>query len=203
MALSRMPSPRAIDAKTEALTDEAIVVLLQGGQRSALNALMARYKTRLFSFILRHVNDEEAAYDLVQETFTRVYFKANQFNPSYKFSTWVYTIALNLCRDHRRRNAWTRLVSLSPATDQDGYLRDALVDDRADTERTVSMKRQLARLSAGLGRLPESLRAALLLYAVEGHSQQECAAILRISEKSVETRVYRARKRLLAWMQQQ
>lgn len=87
---------------------------LQQGQRLALNQLMARYKARLFAFILRWVNDSETASDLLQETFARVYFKASLYRCEYRFSTWVHTIALNLCRDHRRRGALARFVSLTP-----------------------------------------------------------------------------------------
>lgn len=84
-------------------SDEALMLALQDGQDKALNTLMDRYKKPLFHFITRYTADEDAAYDILQETFFKAYTRAETFNPEYKFKTWLYTIALNLCRDFSRK----------------------------------------------------------------------------------------------------
>jgi len=75
---------------------------LQQGNDSALDALMDRHSGGLFNFIYRYVLNEQDAHELLQETFVRAYFKRHQFQPRAKVSTWLYRIALNLCRDHAR-----------------------------------------------------------------------------------------------------
>jgi RNA polymerase sigma factor (sigma-70 family) len=92
-------------------TDQELIEKLKSGENPALNELMARYKHRLFAFIRRYVGNEDVAYDLVQETFTKLYFSASTYKPEYKFSTWLFQIALNLCRDHGicRGKSWAYL----------------------------------------------------------------------------------------------
>ena len=82
--------------------DLSVVSELQQGSGKALNEFMRRHQEPLFRFIYRYLLNEEDARDLLQETFVRVYFKRDQFHPNAKFSTWLYRIALNLCRDHVR-----------------------------------------------------------------------------------------------------
>ena len=85
--------------------DLPLIQALQRGTDRTLDELMQRHKEPLFRFIYRYVLNEEEARDLLQETFIRVYFKRDQYRPSAKFSTWLYHIALNLCRDHARSHA--------------------------------------------------------------------------------------------------
>src|SRR5689334_23453104 len=78
---------------------------LAAGKDSALNELMARYSQRLFHFLVRELQNESEAADLAEETFVRVYQSRQRFDPSRKFSTWLYAIALNLVRDRLRWRA--------------------------------------------------------------------------------------------------
>src|SRR5260221_9952922 len=82
--------------------DLELVRSLAGGDELALDALMARYEEPIFHFLYRHVLNEADAHDLAQEVFVRLYFNIGKFKPKAKFSTWLYQIALNLCRDHAK-----------------------------------------------------------------------------------------------------
>src|SRR6478672_9567537 len=82
--------------------DLPLVRALQAGDESALNKLMRKYQEPLFWFIWRYTGDEETTRDLLQETFVRLYFGIRRFKPHAKFATWLYSIAMNLCRDYAR-----------------------------------------------------------------------------------------------------
>ena len=82
--------------------DLPLVRALQEGDESALNELIRKYQEPLFRFIWRYTGDEETARDLLQETFVRLYFGIRRFKPRAKFATWLYSIAMNLCRDYAR-----------------------------------------------------------------------------------------------------
>lgn len=171
-------------------SDHALIAALKAGENRAFDALMRRYKRRLHAFIVRYVRDEETAYDILQETFTKVYFNIGSFDESRRFTTWMFTIAINLCRDHKRR---ARLRATVPR--EDGWL-EQVADHAPSGEQTAITRQQLARIAEAIDLLPHKLKTALILFAVEEHSQEECAAILGTTPKTVETRVYRARKLL-------
>ena len=167
---------------------------LQAGDESALNKLMRKYQEPLFWFIWRYTGDEETARDLLQETFVRLYFGIRRFKPHAKFVTWLYSIAMNLCRDYARSKQ-RRQSYATESLDAGDLHREVPAADRGPAADVESHER-LAALEKAIQELPHDLRTALLLFAVEGRSQQECAELLGVSAKAVETRVYRARKRL-------
>jgi len=174
--------------------DLPLVRALQTGDEGALNELIRKYQEPLFRFIWRYTGNEQTARDLLQETFVRLYFEIRRFKPHAKFSTWLYTIAMNLCRDYARskQHRQSRATESLDADDAHRQMPAAERDPAAHAE----SQETLTALESAIQELPHDLRAALLLFAVEGHSQLECAEMLGISAKAVETRVYRARKRL-------
>ena len=177
--------------------DLSLIQDLQQGRDSALDELMLRHKEPLFRFIYRYVLNQEEAEDLLQETFVRVYFKRDQFRPTAKFTTWLYQIALNLCRDHARSHAGKqqRLTeSLVVRSDEgDERERDA-VAVHANPADIAQANEELVALEQAIQSLPHDLKTALILVTLENRSQKECADLLGITVKAVETRVYRARK---------
>src|SRR5208283_2961718 len=103
--------------------DLALVQALKGGEDQALNTLMDRHRDALFRFVLRYVRHEEDALELTTETFVRAYFNIDKFRPAAKFTTWLYQIALNLCRDHLRSRAYQyslQTVSFDAPTEESG-----------------------------------------------------------------------------------
>ena len=183
--------------------DLALVKALAGGDESALTGLMDRYEEPIFHFIHRHVFNEEDARELAQEVFVRLFFHAAKFKPKAKFSTCLHQIALNLCRDHaksRRTRQTARTDSLSAHEENDEHtVRDAAVEKHTPSDDALAHEK-LAALDTGMAALPHDLRTALVLTALEQRSHQECAALLKTTPKTIETRVYRARKFLLEWM---
>ncbi len=193
-----MPSMRTNNEPiNDSTPDKHLVHLVSQGSEPALNTLMGRYKHKLFAFISRYVKDEDAAYDILQETFIRLHFKADTYKPSYRFSTWLYQIAINLCRDWGRKQKLRQFLSLDTTIgDEDGNAtyHDIIGDSGSNVEDLADTRQQLAILDQEIEALPHKLKTALILFALEGHSQEACAELLDVTPKTVETRVYRARK---------
>jgi RNA polymerase sigma factor (sigma-70 family) len=172
--------------------DLPLVHALQAGDESALNELIHKYQEPLFRFICRYTGNEDTARDLLQETFVRLYFGIRRFKPRAKFVTWLYSIAMNLCRDYARSKQ-RRQSYFTESLDAGEVHRKVPAADRGPAA-DVESRERLANLQTAIEELPHDLRTTLLLFAVEGRSQQECAELLGVSAKAVETRVYRARK---------
>ena len=186
------------DGQTIQDSDEQLVLRLCEGENLVLDVLMQRYQEPLYHFVLRYIHDDHLAYDIVQETFVRVYTRATSFNPEFRFKTWLYQIALNLCRDRSRENVLRRFFSFNEAEEKEsiftGY--DAGIEEKKDT------KDDIALLQKEIAKLPHKLKSALILFSLEEKSQIESAEILGVSPKTIETRVYRAKKILEKKMKQ-
>lgn len=177
--------------------DLGLVRALQSGDDSALEALMTRHQDALFRFIRGYVRNDADATELTQETFVRVYFHIGRFKPSARFAAWLYRIALNLCRDHAKSSRTRRAaVTDSLSVDQEaGGPADRELSASVNTPaEALAVNEKLRALDRAIARLPHDLRAALSLAVFEQRSHQEAADLLGTTPKTVETRVYRARK---------
>jgi RNA polymerase sigma factor (sigma-70 family) len=182
--------------------DLTLVQALKTGEDQALNALMDRHREGLFHFVLRHVHNEADALELVMETFVRAYFNIGKFRPAAKFATWLYQIALNLCRDHLRSRAYQyslQTTSYDAPAKETGDPTLLLATDRWPDQKTDCLE-ELIALEKAIDELPKDLKNAFILTALEDRQQAETAELLGISLKAVEMRVYRARKLLLEKM---
>jgi RNA polymerase sigma-70 factor (ECF subfamily) len=198
-----------IDAQASAqqadALDRADMERLAAGQDTALNDLMERHATPVFHFLCRMVGNEDDANDLAQETFVRVFRARATFHPSEKFSTWLFTIAANLARNHFRWRSRHPNVSLETETgESDQTIGSTLpAGDPAPNEQALATERAAA-VRAAVGKLPEDLREAVVLCEWEELSVANAAVILETTPKAVESRLYRARQilreRLKPWL---
>lgn len=177
--------------------DTQLMIRLQNGQDTALNELMTLWQTPLFRFISRYVGDRDEALDLAQETFVRVYQNRQNYRPSARFSSWLFTIASNLCRNHLRWERRHPTVSLAHEDDKDNAPADA-TDTLPSLDRGPSdcaQRNDTARwVQESIQSLPHDLKTVVLLFEYEELSYEEIAGVLGCSPKAVETRLYRARK---------
>lgn len=183
--------------------DLDLVVALQGGDDTALDELIERHQEPIFGFIYRHVFNEADARELTQEVFVRAYFGVAKFRPDAKFATWLYRIALNLCRDHARSRRTRQAAvtdSLSIESPQGLVAEREIVSDGRTPSEQALIDEKMVALRRGLASLPHKLRTALIMTAVEQRSHKECAEVLNTTAKSVEKRIYRARRILSEWM---
>jgi RNA polymerase sigma-70 factor (ECF subfamily) len=198
------PSPEASARQADA-RDRADMERLAAGNDTALNDLMERHATPVFHFLCRMVGNEDDANDLAQETFVRVFKSAKNFRASEKFSTWLFTIAANLARNHfrwRTRHPNLSLDAENAETEQS--LGDTLPANLPTPKESALAAERAAAVRAAVAKLPEDLREALVLCEWEERSVVEAAAILEATPKAVESRLYRARgilrERLKSWL---
>ncbi len=177
--------------------DRQDMLRLAQGQDAALNDLMERHSPKIYSYLLRSLQNEDDAADLAQETFVRVYENKGNFDPAQKFTTWLYAIASNLVRDRFRWRARHPQVSMDaePAEPSAG-LKNILTDPQATPDESLQSSERADAVKRAVGQLPEELRTPLILAVYQGLSQAEIGEILGCSVKAVETRIYRARNQL-------
>ena len=170
---------------------------LKGGEDLALNELMGRWQNPLVSFILRYTGNEQDALDLAQETFIRVFEHRASYEPRSKFSTWLFTIATNLCRNQARWRERHPTVTLhSSGADDDSGIEDT-TPAPGDTPADSAERHDLASaVREHIQRLPHDLKTTVLLFEYQDLGYEEIAAALGCTPKAVETRLYRARQLL-------
>lgn len=174
-------------------TDGELAALTLVGRKTAFAELMRRHREPIFRLIRGYVGNADDALDLVQESFTSAYLHLDRYDQSRPLRAWLSRIAINKCRDWARRRKVRRLLvaagSLTRAAAEVPDPAPAASDALSDRE-------ELERLWEAIAELPANLKEPLILRTIEGLSQAETADVLGISEKAVETRLYRARSRL-------
>jgi len=172
-------------------TEGELAALACAGEAAAFAEIVARYKGPLHATVTRLTGDAHEAVDIVQDAFVAAHGALPRFDPARSMRTWLTRIAVNKARDWRRRRIVRRLIS--------AVLPDAVAEVGADApavDAIVADRAELARVTAAIARLSPPLREVLVLRAIDGLSQAEAAEVLGVSEKAVETRLYRARGKL-------
>jgi RNA polymerase sigma-70 factor (ECF subfamily) len=182
------------------LTDQEIVVLARQGREAAYRELIGRYQRPVFSLIYRLVRDREKSEDLAQETFIKVLNALDRYDPSYKFSSWIFKIAHNTSLDHlRKKEPQTLSLEGSPhaetASEQESSVIQALSTE--ETPEDYAASRELgATLEVAIGKLRPEYRTAIVLCHVEGRPYEEIAETMGVPLGTVKTYIHRARNEL-------
>ena len=180
--------------------DWELARLAASGNEDAYACLIGRYQGPIHSLVYRSIGNEETARDITQEVFVKAWFALNRIREKARFTTWLFQIALNLCRDHAKsKTARQSRMTYSLARDE----QDEKSGDREfphpspapDLQSELSESAKAMELE--IRNLPDDLRTAFVLGAVEGVPHKEAAEILGISAKAVEVRIYRARRVLV------
>ncbi|MGD8921928.1 MAG: sigma-70 family RNA polymerase sigma factor [Candidatus Zixiibacteriota bacterium] len=169
--------------ETEKNIDYSLMRAIQKGDMVAFNSMVDRYKNRLMNVIGRMLSSTEEAEDIVQETFVRVYQHRQSFNFKHCFSTWIYTIALNLARNELRKRKKFKFYEIS---EMQGNEKEFAVDAKVPT-------RLPQVLENAIRQLPEKYRIAFVLRDVQELPYDEVAKILNVPLGTVKSRVNRAR----------
>lgn len=184
------------DASADA--DVAAMLRLRDGDDLALNELMNRWQQPLVRFLYRYTLSEPDALDLAQDTFVRVYEHRAKYDARGKFSTWLYTIATNLCRNHARWKSRHPTVSMETelSANSDTTLGEQLPDAKATPAQTAQTDELAGAVRDAIQTLPDDQRTATLLYEYEDAAYTDIASVLGCSVKAVENKLYRARQSL-------
>lgn len=173
-------------------SDGELAALTLAGRESAFAEILRRHRDAIYRLVRGYVGSPEEALDLVQEVFIAAYANLARYDQGRPLRAWLSRIAINKCRDWGRRRAVRRFLigSAQPgAVAEIADVAPAAADAMADRE-------ELELLWKAIAALPAALKEPLILRTIEGLSQMETADVLGISEKAVETRLYRARAKL-------
>ncbi len=166
--------------------DYQLMRAIQNGDMVSFNRMVDRYKDRLMNVIGRMLSSTEEAEDIVQETFVRVYLHRQSFNFQHCFSTWIYTIALNLARNELRKRKKFKFYDID---DMQGGESEFAVEAKIPS-------RLPQALNAAIKELPEKYRMAFVLRDIQELAYDEVAKILSVPLGTVKSRVNRARMML-------
>ena len=175
----------------------------QAGDAAAFATLVKRHETKLWNFVRRYVGDAATAEDLLQDVFMRVLAHAAQWTPAAKVTTWMYTIARNLCTDHARRAVHRNAVSLDGAPsprmaeeDSGPVLVERLAGSDLGGEHNVSTGQMVKELDLALSAMPAEQREVFLMREVMELSFAEIAESVGASVPTVKSRMRYALERL-------
>lgn len=187
-------------------SDEQLMLSFRSGEARAFEALVRRHRAPVFNFILRYTGQRARAEDLLQETWLKVVRGAQEWEPRARFTTWVYTIARNLCVDSARKESYRQTDSLDAPLRATGSgegpaLGELLPDGGAgDPERGAHNARLRPLLERALQSLPDEQREVFILREYSGIGFKEIAEVTQTSEGTVKSRMRYAleglRKRL-------
>jgi len=161
------------------------------GSRTAFSSLVEPHLGRLIALATRMLGSRHQGEEAVQDGLASVWLARNRLDPDQTIGPYLTTAVLNKCRDQLRKQKAKRFFGI-------GASEDALsiADDEPNPEEVAVKREELRQIQAEIERLPIRLREALVLVTIDDRSQAEAASLLGVSEKAIETRVYRARQRL-------
>jgi RNA polymerase sigma-70 factor (ECF subfamily) len=182
-------------------TDEMLMVRYQRGDRHAFATLVHRYETPIYNFVIRQLRLASLAEDVTQDVFLRVVQKASEFKHEARFSTWLYTIARNLCIDELRKASHRRHPSLDhpPRGAADGRpLGDSVATSHpsASAERAAAGAEVASSIVRAVDALPDEQREVFLLREIGNLPFKEIAAVTGVGENTVKSRMRYALDRL-------
>ena len=170
-------------------TDEELVSSSTEGDLDSLKQLVTRWERPIYALAYRTLGREDEARDVVQEAFLRAYRGLRGFKGEAKFSSWLYRITLNLCRDWIRRERRAPLVQVPEGTDPLD-LADQRVAPTESVEDLVARREMSAAVAKAMAELPEEQRVAIMLKEYHGLTFQEIADQLNCPLSTVKTRLY-------------
>ena len=176
------------------LTDGELATLSIAGREAAFAEIMRRHRQSVFRVVRACVGEADEALDLLQETFVAAHHALSRYDGDRSMRAWLSAIAINKCRDWARKRTVRRFVSFALPIDGQA---ETIVDDQVPIDDSAADRQELDRVTRAISTLPANLKEPLVLRTIEGLSQAETAEVLGISQKAVETRLYRARARLM------
>ncbi len=178
--------------KTNAVADCDLVRRAIAGREDGFEELVRRYQRPIAAYVYRMVGDYDAALDLTQEVFIKVYGSLARYRPEYKFSTWIYKIAHNAAVDHLRRHS-TREQSLVNQVDGEQY--DLPIESgRLSPEQESERAERRLEIEAVVQQLPSAYRELIILRHSHDLSYDEIAEVMSLPLGTVKNRLFRARE---------
>jgi RNA polymerase sigma-70 factor, ECF subfamily len=177
------------------LTDENLIFAFQQGDTNAYTEIVSRYKDRLTNFVYRYVGNYDECDDIVQDTFVKVYTSKHLYKEVAKFSTWIYTIAINLAKTKLAKQQKYKTFSISDVYDDEDKDFD-IPDDAFTPDVDANSKFLSAHIQKALSQINENYRELVILRDIEDYSYEEIVEMTGLPMGTVKSRINRGREKL-------
>jgi RNA polymerase sigma-70 factor, ECF subfamily len=192
--VSSSPAAPANANSAEAGSDVDLMLRVKTGDESAFASLVQKYRRPMIGFMYRLCHNPATAEELAQEVFLRVYRSRTSYEPSAKFTTWLYRIATNLAVNHARDTRHERAentVRLDEPDRETGTTPD-LADESLTVEEQILKRERLAAIRNKVNALPERQRVAVIMHKYQQMDYRQIAAVLKLSESATKSLLFRA-----------
>jgi RNA polymerase sigma-70 factor (ECF subfamily) len=189
-----VPAVLPAGAGRESESDAEIMLRVKAGDQTAFEYLVGKYRRPMLSFMYRMARNSAIAEDLAQEVFLRVYRSRETYEPSAKFSTWLYRIATNLAVNHARDTRHERpevQVSLDEPDEESGATLE-LPDAALNAEQQIMRRERLRAIRKKIEALPEQQRLAVIMHKYQQMDYKQIAEVLKKSESATKSLLFRA-----------
>lgn len=177
-------------------SEKALVQKAKAGDRDAFAALVSAYEGKIYNLALRYLGNREDAMDASQEVFLRVFRFLPGFQEESGFSTWIYRIGVNVCKDMLAKRSRRNELPLEIPDDEEDYRTAEVSDSRYDPEAIAQQADLRKTLADAIGDLPQQQREMIVLRDIQGLSYEEIAQVLALESGTVKSRLSRARENL-------
>jgi RNA polymerase sigma-70 factor (ECF subfamily) len=176
------------------VSDAEVMLRVKAGDNAAFEYLVQKYRRPMVSYMYRMCHNTAAAEDLAQEVFLRVYRSRGNYEPSAKFTTWLYRIATNLAVNHARDSRHERpeiSVSIDEPDQETGLALD-LPDSSLTAEEALLRRERMAAIRQRVQALPERQRTAVVMHKYQQMDYREISEVLKLSESATKSLLFRA-----------
>ena len=187
-------APVSVANSGEPASDADVMLRVKAGDESAFTYLIQKYRRPLVGFMYRLCHNPATAEELAQEVFLRVYRSRSTYEPSAKFTTWLYRIATNLAVNHARDTRHERpenTVRLDEPDQETGTTPD-LADHTLSAEEQLLRRERLAAIRSKVNALPERQRLAVMMHKYQQMDYRQIAAVMKLSESATKSLLFRA-----------
>ena len=181
-----------------AVADSELVSRAVAGREESFEELVRRYQRPIAAYVYRMVGDYDAALDLTQEVFIKVYGSLARYRSEFKFSTWIYRIAHNSAIDHLRRQGTGRMEELERTSDETGTYQKPLASSAPTPEQESERAERRAEIEEVVRALPPAYRELIVLRHMYDMSYDEIAEVTELPLGTVKNRIFRAREAMRA-----
>ncbi len=183
-------------AELTELSDTELMLMVKEDHEKAFEELVNRYKNRIINFVYRYMDDYHLSEDITQETFVRLYQSRKRYIPLANFSTYIYTIALNLAKTELKKRSKWRFVSLTVDKDDgEEFIREFFFA-HSDTEKEISGTFTREEVLKTLSAIGDQFKQAVIMRDIQNLTYDEIAEILKVPKGTVKSRINRGRLQL-------
>ena len=176
------------------LEDNFLIEETRKGDKDAFGKLVDKYKIPVYNLAYRMIGDPTESEDVAQETFLRAYKNLNRFQTEFKFSTWLFQICINICKNLNKKKRRLKIISLFLKSNTGNTLDERMDESVPQVGKLLEKKEEAQLLKKAVGELPHRYQRVIVLKYYEELSYKEISQILTVSIPTVKTYLYRARE---------